>query len=675
MDKERPPYGLPGGGAPRRPEPRPQQDGEGAGDGKQADPGQQPRPPQDPRRDPAAGYGADGVTGTPNAGPPQGQPAAPPRQRDWRTVAERKSAEMKEFGGATRQPAPPHEAPAQPGGRPPAWEQGAKQPQGFDAPARGPQDFGAGRGAPERPGYGASARPGPAGAPPQGQGLPPRAGYPGRNEPGYPPQGQQQPGYGAQQPGYGAPPGGYPGQGTPPLPDPYAQAQGQQPGYGAPQGAVPPAGYPPQGAVPPQPGQEHYGDEYDYDGQQQVQPQGEYDEAHPGAYDDLYEDATQPKRRRPALLIGMLAGVAVVAGALIFAYQYSLKGGSDSGGVPVIEADKTPAKGQPKDPGGVKIPQQTKLIYERIVGEKEVRGERVVPREEPVMKVKPGQQSSNEIPAEDKTALNKVLQPEIPALGAAPDAAVGVGDAAASIPPVSGGDAPGANFAAVPDNNFSSNGMPVLPADGEQPKPPVSNNVAAVSDPGGDAAEKPPVPRAKPNLPPVTRASEGTIVPPQRSASRGGTGGSSGPLRIGPGAAPPPAAPRTNSVAPPPPSQSGPRPLLPPGGAPVTNFSPARAPAPLPQQPAARAPDGRFVVQLAAMRSQAEANARYAALRQRHGDLLGGYGPLIQRANLGDRGIYYRLRVGPIADKRTASKLCADLQARGVSDCIIHTTQ
>ena len=101
----------------------------------------------------------------------------------------------------------------------------------------------------------------------------------------------------------------------------------------------------------------------------------------------------------------------------------------------------------------------------------------------------------------------------------------------------------------------------------------------------------------------------------------------------------------------------------------------APAPAAAPQQlaavepaPAAAAPS-KYVVQVGAHKSQTEALAIYADIQQKNPKLLGNYPPLVQKASVGG-GTMYRLRVGPIANKSEAYKLCGDLKAQG-TDCFV----
>jgi cell division septation protein DedD len=97
---------------------------------------------------------------------------------------------------------------------------------------------------------------------------------------------------------------------------------------------------------------------------------------------------------------------------------------------------------------------------------------------------------------------------------------------------------------------------------------------------------------------------------------------------------------------------------------------PPSPPAETPLEPAEADLSGRAAVQLASLRSREEAAQEWERLRRGQEDLLGELSPVIQRADLGaERGIYYRLRAGPLADGPAAIALCGSLRERGV-DCL-----
>jgi hypothetical protein len=74
---------------------------------------------------------------------------------------------------------------------------------------------------------------------------------------------------------------------------------------------------------------------------------------------------------------------------------------------------------------------------------------------------------------------------------------------------------------------------------------------------------------------------------------------------------------------------------------------------------------GSVHLQLASVRSEAEAREEWRRLEGRYHDLLGGLSPSVVKADLGERGIYYRLRAGPL-DEARAHALCEQLKSQNV---------
>jgi cell division septation protein DedD len=122
------------------------------------------------------------------------------------------------------------------------------------------------------------------------------------------------------------------------------------------------------------------------------------------------------------------------------------------------------------------------------------------------------------------------------------------------------------------------------------------------------------------------------------------------------------------AVAPPPPaSTSG---ML---TAPVGAKAVAGVEIPPPPPAAAAKPvaaTGVFKVQIAATRDEATAKAEWERLKHAHADLLGALSPTVVRADLGDKGIFFRIQAGPVADQASADKLCVDLKKLSIG-CII----
>ncbi len=134
-------------------------------------------------------------------------------------------------------------------------------------------------------------------------------------------------------------------------------------------------------------------------------------------------------------------------------------------------------------------------------------------------------------------------------------------------------------------------------------------------------------------------------------------------------------------VAPQPPQANAPLSLNPQGlNSQMSSAPPAAAPAAAPPAPAriAPAPDptpvavetGSYAVQISSQRSEAEAQASFRSLAAKFPNLLGNRQPLIRRADLGEKGIYFRTMVGPFAALDEASQFCTNLKAAG-GQCVV----
>lgn len=270
--------------------------------------------------------------------------------------------------------------------------------------------------------------------------------------------------------------------------------------------------------------------------------------------DDYYTyDATDEEdegRRRPLVLLAIIALIVVFAGVVFFAYKQGMKQGAQ-GNPPVIRADDSPTKVAPTNPGGIEIPHQDKTVYDRLSGggdkaDSQGGAEHLLPSPEEPMAMK---------------------QPTPPAAAPAPAAATPAPTAPAATP-------------------------------------------GAVPAPTGNVAQQ--------AVPPVAAA-----VQPEAPAA---------------------------TVAP--------------------TAAPAAAAAPATETPAAAVTAGGYVVQLAAFRDEPSARAEFKKLQKKY-PALAGLSADIQRADLGAKGIYYRLR-GGYMDKPKAAELCVSLKAQGQA-CFVKT--
>ncbi|MBT3361165.1 MAG: hypothetical protein HN403_16210 [Rhodospirillales bacterium] len=127
-----------------------------------------------------------------------------------------------------------------------------------------------------------------------------------------------------------------------------------------------------------------------------------------------------------------------------------------------------------------------------------------------------------------------------------------------------------------------------------------------------------------------------------------------------------------NAMRPPPPPPEPKKPEVKPK--PVETLTPPKkVAAATPTVPSAPTKtSGVFMVQLAAVRDQAKIDGEWKRLRRKHPDLLGALSLDIMRADLGAaKGVYYRLRAGPLGGEEAARALCKQLTERKVGCLVI----
>ena len=154
-------------------------------------------------------------------------------------------------------------------------------------------------------------------------------------------------------------------------------------------------------------------------------------------------------------------------------------------------------------------------------------------------------------------------------------------------------------------------------------------------------------------------------------------------------AAPPPAKPAPAARATATPSPAGPRSPSSPANANASANAPlslapqaaqaapaadsrsrVAATAPTQTAPSAAASGGGYLVQVSSQRNEADAQASYRALQGKFPAVLGSHAPLIKRADLGDKGVYYRAMVGPFGSPDEASQFCGSLKTAG-GQCVV----
>jgi hypothetical protein len=94
------------------------------------------------------------------------------------------------------------------------------------------------------------------------------------------------------------------------------------------------------------------------------------------------------------------------------------------------------------------------------------------------------------------------------------------------------------------------------------------------------------------------------------------------------------------------------------------------APSASPPAAGAGSTAGGYAVQVSSQRSEAVAQATLSALQTKYPQQLGSQHGMVRRADLGQKGIYYRALVGPFASAEEASRICSSLKAAGGA-CIV----
>ncbi|HUO98411.1 MAG TPA: SPOR domain-containing protein [Rhizomicrobium sp.] len=210
----------------------------------------------------------------------------------------------------------------------------------------------------------------------------------------------------------------------------------------------------------------------------------------------------------------------------------------------------------------------------------------------------------------------------------------------------------------------------------EQPSAPSQETQVAQTAPAPVASPSPaaaapakpaPQPQMQATKPPAPLGLAHPAEPTSTSAQ-------AAPVKPVAAAAPKPPAPKpAAAVAPKTVATAAPKPAAPKPVAAAAAPKPVAAVAPKPvaavvaPKPAAVAPaavtSGSYLLQVGAYKSQDEAMAAWKAYQSKHSSLLKGLSPDVQRADLGGKGVWYRLRVSSFADKNAAAALCDRLKA------------
>jgi hypothetical protein len=260
-----------------------------------------------------------------------------------------------------------------------------------------------------------------------------------------------------------------------------------------------------------------------------------------------------------------------------------------------------------------------------------------------------------------------------------------VGSPRSSEPPIIRADAgptkvvpapSGDGVAKVPDRMTSSGAEKIVPR--EEAPVDVNAGPRQVFPPLNQNANPPPAASVAPGRPPAAPTASGTLAGDEpRKIKTLAVKGDAADVAATPAAkpaatpraAPPPAAARTPAQVAANANASANAPLsLSPQGSQSAPESQTRVASTAPAQPAPSS--GSFVVQVSSQRSEADAQASYRALQGKFPSVLGSRAPLIKRADLGDKGVYYRAMVGPFASSEEAAQVCGNLKTAG-GQCVV----
>jgi len=211
----------------------------------------------------------------------------------------------------------------------------------------------------------------------------------------------------------------------------------------------------------------------------------------------------------------------------------------------------------------------------------------------------------------------------------------------------------------------------------------VNSKFGASLPPLNQNGSPPPVASVSPTGPALTMAANGTMPnnePRQIKtlAVRGDPAENGGiPTGAAAPAKPDPTAP--SASAPTALAQRNPSAASASANAPVT-LSPQNAPASDPALPirlaatnadrTARSAGRAYLVQVSSQKNEADVQASYRVLQNKFPAALGSRPPVIKRADLGAKGIYYRTMVGPFGSTEEAAQFCGNLKSAG-GQCVI----
>ncbi len=221
---------------------------------------------------------------------------------------------------------------------------------------------------------------------------------------------------------------------------------------------------------------------------------------------------------------------------------------------------------------------------------------------------------------------------------------------------------------------------------GDKPSERVVSREEQPVDVNGKAQPRVVFPPLSQNANPPTASSANTAARPTGAGVGNGTLGGEEPRKIRTLSIRPDQPDVTTSTAPPAalsaPSRATPAARAPatataaaPSGGPVALTPPPQAAAPAAKPrvasiaPSAGGSSGSYV-QVSSQKTEGDAEASFKALQSKYSGILGSKPSTIRRADLGEKGIFYRAMVGPFGTTDEATQFCVNLKSAG-GQCIV----
>ncbi|SCA54932.1 hypothetical protein MTBPR1_10179 [Candidatus Terasakiella magnetica] len=316
--------------------------------------------------------------------------------------------------------------------------------------------------------------------------------------------------------------------------------------------------------------------------------------------------------------VKLFLAVTVIAGLAGGAWYFVGGTQQSSDNIPVVRAETAPTKEKPSDPGGMTVPNRDKTVYDRVSGENtEPKLERLLPRpEQPLDKPARGMDipelsetvsKETGLPAVSKP-LPKLEMPKVVEKAPEPVAAPKPVMQTPKLPEVPTEDMAEAITPPPPAPVGDKNAPRALTKRDEVKTPPTAQDKEDLAAKIADALNEP----EKATMPDVKKVETARVSPK------------------------PPTVKPTKPSTMKPLAQSG------------------------------------YILQLLSSKNQAAVKATWTKIKSKNSDIVKGLPANIVKADLGaQKGIYYRLRLGPVATGDKAKSLCNQLKKRKVGCFIV----